>query len=370
MIKSRIIGKVGEEETKSISLLCATLFAIHPVHVESVASIVGRADLLCCLFSLLAFFEYKNGNWIRSMIWIVIGTLSKEIAITTVAILISYEIIEKILPQIIKSIKKASIKKTSNNEENIVNNFIDDDSRFSYKFSILKIICVSSILVGYLIFRKLMSADTVTVFRKVENPLIATEGLEKILTMFYLHSFYVGLLLAPIQLCVEWSYNCIPTIKSISDYRNLFTLATYLFFIFVGLVGLNHYYIDQKRKTILIGLIWFVIPFIPSSNIFVLVGTFIAERLLYVPSIGWCILFSYIWWKWVPKTLKVVVKREESRNRIWKAMTGFILIFMIARTMIRNEDWKTRDSIFLSSENVCPNSAKRKKPNSLQKQIK
>lgn len=40
------------------SLLAALFFAAHPVHTESVAGIVGRADLLCALFFQLSFLAY------------------------------------------------------------------------------------------------------------------------------------------------------------------------------------------------------------------------------------------------------------------------------------------------------------------------
>lgn len=38
--------------------LAASLFATHPIHTEAVSSIVGRADLLACLFFLLSFLCY------------------------------------------------------------------------------------------------------------------------------------------------------------------------------------------------------------------------------------------------------------------------------------------------------------------------
>jgi protein O-mannosyl-transferase len=33
-------------------------------------------------------------------------------------------------------------------------------------------------------------------------------------------------------------------------------------------------------------------PFLPSSNLVLYVGTFIGERLLYIPSVGFCILLA------------------------------------------------------------------------------
>lgn len=42
------------------------------------------------------------------------------------------------------------------------------------------------------------------------------------------------------------------------------------------------------RFTIIVGLVF--APFLPASNILFYVGTFVAERLLYTPSIGFCML--------------------------------------------------------------------------------
>ncbi len=39
-------------------------------------------------------------------------------------------------------------------------------------------------------------------------------------------------------------------------------------------------------------LCFLVLPFIPASNLFFPVGFVVAERVLYVPSIGYCMLFA------------------------------------------------------------------------------
>ncbi|KAL1484195.1 hypothetical protein MTO96_032723, partial [Rhipicephalus appendiculatus] len=44
--------------TALYACLAAMLFAAHPVHTEAVSSIVGRAEVLCCLFFLLSFLCY------------------------------------------------------------------------------------------------------------------------------------------------------------------------------------------------------------------------------------------------------------------------------------------------------------------------
>lgn len=41
-----------------------------------------------------------------------------------------------------------------------------------------------------------------------------------------------------------------------------------------------------------LGLAWTIIPFLPASNLFFPVGFVVAERVLYLPSMGYCLLFS------------------------------------------------------------------------------
>lgn len=44
-----------------IPLMASILFSVHPVHVEAVCGIVGRADLLAAITFLLSFLTYGKG---------------------------------------------------------------------------------------------------------------------------------------------------------------------------------------------------------------------------------------------------------------------------------------------------------------------
>jgi hypothetical protein len=41
-------------------LICGSMFALHPVHCEAVAGVVGRADLLAAVFFIAAIFSFKS----------------------------------------------------------------------------------------------------------------------------------------------------------------------------------------------------------------------------------------------------------------------------------------------------------------------
>jgi hypothetical protein len=56
-----VARRVLREHSVYAPLFAGLLFAVHPVHVEAVANIVCRAELLCCLFWCLAFLAYAAG---------------------------------------------------------------------------------------------------------------------------------------------------------------------------------------------------------------------------------------------------------------------------------------------------------------------
>ena len=77
----------------------AAVFAVHPLHVESVAWVIGRKDVLATLFylsSVLAYIRFtemprgrrRGGHYLLAMMLFVLGLFSKSIAITLPAALL------------------------------------------------------------------------------------------------------------------------------------------------------------------------------------------------------------------------------------------------------------------------------------------
>ncbi len=126
------------------------LFASHPIHTEAVAGIVGRADILACLFFLLAFLCYKRYCKYRDKSWHIKGVktaspkhyltgrcmvlvgvaictaasmLCKELGVTVLAVCVTYDLfvqnsikvtnIIHVLYQVSLSINTNNIEKNS-----------------------------------------------------------------------------------------------------------------------------------------------------------------------------------------------------------------------------------------------------------------
>lgn len=83
-----------QKNLSDAALYASLLFAVHPVHTESVAGLVGRADLLSSIFFFLALLIYENSRVSKdkaTIIWYLLGVfvtvcavLCKETAISVV----------------------------------------------------------------------------------------------------------------------------------------------------------------------------------------------------------------------------------------------------------------------------------------------
>lgn len=120
-------------------------------------------------------------------------------------------------------------------------------------------------------------------FKPADNPLAASnKTLTRVLTQNYLYALNFWLLLCPYWLCFDWALGTIPLIEAWNDGRVLAILA------FWGcLIGI----LTAGNRNVMAAVSFMVITFVPASGL-LKVGFVIAERVLYVPSIGFCVLIS------------------------------------------------------------------------------
>ncbi len=65
---------------KTVALVAAALFAVHPIHTEAVASVMGRPELLAAGFLLGAWILHLRDQEIPALICFALALLSKESA--------------------------------------------------------------------------------------------------------------------------------------------------------------------------------------------------------------------------------------------------------------------------------------------------
>eukprot|EP00611_Tribonema_gayanum_P007090 TRINITY_DN1645_c0_g1_i3.p1 TRINITY_DN1645_c0_g1~~TRINITY_DN1645_c0_g1_i3.p1 ORF type:complete len:678 (+),score=252.15 TRINITY_DN1645_c0_g1_i3:192-2036(+) len=122
----------------------------------------------------------------------------------------------------------------------------------------------------------------------LENDIaIASSRLERTLSYAFTHWMYAWKLLWPFRLSYDWGYSCIPHVASPLDWRNLGALALYTTLIAATVKGLA-----SGNAPLLRSLSLLLIPFLPAAQVAFPIGTVLAERLLYVPSLGACALIA------------------------------------------------------------------------------
>lgn len=92
-----------------------------------------------------------------------------------------------------------------------------------------------------------------------------------------------------------------------------------------------------------------VISFLPASNLFITVGFVVAERTLYIPSAGYCLLLVIGF-----KKLSMTVMCPKMMSVSFCAL----LLIFFTRSWIRSDQWKTETTLFQSGLRVCPLNAK------------
>ncbi|XP_054383011.1 protein O-mannosyl-transferase TMTC1 isoform X4 [Pongo abelii] len=339
-------------KNRGLAFVTALLFAVHPVHTEAVAGIVGRADVLACLLFLLAFLSYNRsldqgcvgGSFPSTvspfflMLSLFLGTcamLVKETGITVFGVCLVYDLFSLSNKQ-----DKSYLRASSNR------NFL-----LTMRPFLKRAILVLSYVLVILYFRLWIMGGSMPLFSEQDNPAsFSPYILTRFLTYSYLLAFNVWLLLAPVTLCYDWQVGSIPLVETIWDMRNL---ATILLAVVIALLSL-HCLAAFKRlehKEVLVGLLFLVFPFIPASNLFFRVGFVVAERVLYMPSMGYCILF-------VHGLSKLCTWLNRCGATTLIVSTVLLLLLFSWKTVKQNEIWLSRESLFRSGVQTMPHNAK------------
>ncbi|XP_078663623.1 protein O-mannosyl-transferase TMTC2-like [Branchiostoma floridae x Branchiostoma belcheri] len=385
----------------SVKLLAGLLFASHPIHTEAVAGVVGRADVGACLFFLLSFLSYtrycrrrdktlsKEEVDVVKWLWLLFSVLcttasmlTKEQGITVLAVNAVYDVfvcsrlrLQDLIPALYKE-KHRNVRE-----------------------GVLSTVACGVLLLG---FRVYFMGNKPPEFAPSDNPASDSDSfLARTLTFNLLPSLNMLLLLYPRLLSFDWSMDAIPLVESVWDVRNLCTLTFYLTLAVVAVhciteisrtpqvehkaksngvahnavygngisehkhspssrkqsnnsspnsshkVNARHSTETRSLHVLLLSVAIMVFPFIPASNLFFYVGFVIAERVLYIPSMGFCLL--------VAEGTHVLY---ETAGRAWRKVvvvaTVMLVVVYSARTVVRNEDWHDEEALYRSGIKVNP----------------
>ncbi|MBN1343180.1 MAG: DUF1736 domain-containing protein [Phycisphaerae bacterium] len=258
------------------AVLAGVLFAVHPIHGEVVVIVIGRADLLCTLFYLLALWQVSRDPLTRRprfsprlsgvLVFLALALFSKESAITFPAAAVLVDLWRR-------------WQASDEARPRPWLTFLTE--RLLRRYLPILFVCALSLLIRYHVMGMLTRPQGVP-GGGIDNALDYAGLVGRLLTPFVLLGKYLNLLAWPNPLCYDYSYDAIPVATSLTDARVWIGLAWTLALLIAAIVSLRH----KGGLLACVGL--FAVTYSIASNSIVLIGTLFAERMMYLPSVAWC----------------------------------------------------------------------------------
>ena len=314
----------SKEWYSSIPFMATLLFALHPIHTEAVTNIKGRDEILSMLGSMSALYfslRYVNTRKLKyllfSFITFLLGLFSKENAITFLAI----------VPLSIFYLQ-------------------DKKSWKDYLFPMLPLLIGSIIflIVRTQVLGSLMASETE--MNILNNPFIGSTFWEKIATVLITWGLYLKLMVFPHPL----THDYYPYQIEITNFSNP---MVWLILVFVGWIIYYSIIKIRSRNIAAYAILFFIITFSITSNLFYSVGTLMNERFVFASLLGFSIISASVLQWVIKKTLNIKNKQKISILVLFP-----ILLFYMGKTFSRNFAWHNDISLFTNDVKVSSNSIK------------
>jgi protein O-mannosyl-transferase len=403
------------------SFVVALLFATHPIHVEAVANVSGRAEMLsaaffiaslwCHVHALTSLFRPTKHHWgwlACSMLAAAAATFSKEPGITALLanVAIDFVFVCGVLP---------------------LPSLLVHKHEGWFRALLQRTIAFLAFFLLLALYRLSLNGEAPIEFSPADNPASFEDRfLTRVLSYFYVYAINGWLLLYPKTLLADYTHNTLPLVHSFDDPSNLFTLGFILVMAAIVLFAtrtvknpasantaltvassaptaaeenvqasditeseskgkINSARVTQRgsnkpstpaksetpkaqqseesysslspsrrrhptstrqsststlsactlhsdARLAALGLAVLIIPFLPASNIAIRVGFVVAERVLYVPSLGFLFIVAAI-------ARAVASGRGKAISSVILLVSALVLTAYFVRSVSRAEDW-------------------------------
>jgi len=307
----------------NVPVVATAVFLAHPVHTEVVANIKGRDEILSLLGGLgalaLTFRLFRGGtakHAVLAGLLLLLGLLGKETAVTFLAV----------IPLAVWCFGPAGVGR-------------------SLKVSTA---CFAAAAV-YLLLRLAAVGGTATAPPPPElmnDPFLGATLAQRLATVAYTTGLYLKLLVVPHPLTHDYYPYHVPLVGW-GDPRALLSLAVIL-----SLAAWTAVHLPRRHPLAFCAL-FFAFTFLPVSNLLVGVGTFMNERFLYAPSVGFALAVGYLAVRGTQGARRPAFLRPVARGVVLAALSLFAL-----GTLLRNPAWRNDETLALTDVGTSSGSAK------------
>jgi tetratricopeptide (TPR) repeat protein len=213
-------------------------------------------------------------------------------------------------------------------------------------FVILSGIIISAI---YLIPNLILPQENAPVYHW-QNPLFTDNSISsKFSIALYSMGYYLKLLFVPSPLRFYYGYAIIPHVQP----YNIVVILSLLAHLLLLIISFKTY---RSKPLLSFSILIYFIGILPFSNIFFPLTGIVAERLLFIPSLGFSIAITY--------GLFILFKHNPIQSNRIKHLSGIIISSLIiilpysVLTIQRVPDWESRESLYQADIPKLEQSAK------------
>ncbi|MCZ6652168.1 MAG: tetratricopeptide repeat protein [Planctomycetota bacterium] len=342
-------------------LLAGMLFAVHPIHTEAVANIVGRAELMSIGGMLLAIWFYDRrirhgapsgssrrlptgrdsilpaARWVFCWGGVLLASaaaiFSKERGVAVVAILAAWHLGSQV------EFRRSARRPALAGKPPVAPRAQLRPSRASLCCSWLKpALPALAVVVVYLFLRVEISGTLFFAGERYgpDNPLREADALARVLTPFALLGRYLWLVIVPARLLCNYSVNVLEPTYSLLD---PFFITGIVFVAVVVVVAVRRF---RSEPLWLLLVFCFAATYFLASNSVILLETMFAERWFYGPAVWLCVAVGLMF-------DRVAARRRKSaqaRPALVTFCIGAVLAGLAGRSMLRNTEWVDNDTLF------------------------
>jgi hypothetical protein len=311
----------------------AALFAVHPIDTEAVTNLVGRADLLAALSVLAGTLLYvraaqhsgrpRLAYLLGLTATTALGVFCKESAVAVVGVVVLYELVYRLEPGPWRTLL-GRLRAL-------------DPSGLVALAPALVVLGVAR--------RRLFSGVEVLDIPFMDNPLVGASFWTARATAVKVLGRSLALLAWPWTLSCDYSYTQIPlvdwSLRGWEDWQAPLAVGLVAGVVWAAVHGRGRHPCASFFALLCL------VTLLPTANLLLLVGTVLAERLLYLPAVGFtaCV---------------VLVAGALSRRapRLAASLLVVLIAAAAARTHARNADWRDDVTLWTSAVQAVPRSAR------------
>jgi tetratricopeptide (TPR) repeat protein len=313
-----------------LALGAALLFAVHPIHVEAVTSLVGRGEVQAAVFvflfvlAALRVAERKGtaAALAAALVCYVLGTLTKESAAVAPAL--------------------AFLAIATREEGGLAGR-----ARAAVVCGWPLYLGSAAALIGIFTLRARVLGGFLknagTGIYELENPLAPLSAPSRLWNALSLLVRYAGRTILPLELTADESAWSLP----IWGGRSPLARACVFLFALAAVAALARL---RSSKLVAFGFLFFCVAFLPTANVLFPIGTVFAERLAYLPSAGLCVVLA--------AAIVGSAATSASLSRARLLCLAAVALLFAGRAAVRNTIWRTDQALFASSLRTSPESAK------------